>query len=137
VTHDHGIYAERNPAARVVRDAPRFLSAITVRTTVLSRPERTRAIVNAGRRHVSYDAGLPVALHVERNGAILIDEPAPVVVQLNDQHAHLEISADASLQVGDVVVLGISHPCTAIDRWRVIPLIGSAGVVVELLPTSF
>jgi D-serine dehydratase len=137
VTHDHGIYAERNPAARAVRDAPRFMSAITVRATVLSRPEPARAIVNAGRRHLSYDAGLPVGLHVERNGAILIDEPAPLVVELNDQHAHLEISTDASLQVGDVVVLGVSHPCTAIDRWRVIPLIGDAGVVVELLPTSF
>ncbi len=137
VTHDHGLYAERTPAARDVTDAPRFMSAITVRTTVLSRPEETRAIVNAGRRHVSYDAGLPIALHVERNGAILIDEAAPVVVQLNDQHAHLEISADASLRVGDVVVLGISHPCTAIDRWRVIPLVGDAGVVVEMLSTSF
>ena len=137
VTHDHGIYAERAPAARDVHDAPRFMSAITVRTSVLSRPETTRAIVNAGRRHLSYDAGLPIALHVERNGAILIDEPAPVVVQLNDQHAHLEIAPDASLQVGDVVVLGISHPCTAIDRWRVIPLIGDAGAVIEALPTSF
>jgi D-serine dehydratase len=137
VTHDHGLYAERTPAARDVNDAPRFMSAITVRTTVLSRPEQTRAIVNAGRRHVSYDAGLPIALHVERKGAILIDEPAPVVVQLNDQHAHLEVSEEASLQVGDVVVLGISHPCTAIDRWRVIPLIGAAGAVVEALPTSF
>jgi D-serine dehydratase len=137
VTHDHGLYAERTPAARDVHDAPRFMSAITVRTTVLSRPERTRAIVNAGRRHLPFDAGLPIALHVERNGAILIDEPTAVVVQLNDQHAHLEISEDASLRVGDVVVLGISHPCTAIDRWRVMPLIGAAGAVVELLPTSF
>ena len=113
------------------------MSAITLRTSVLSRPDPTRAIVNAGRRHVSYDAGLPIALHVERKGAILIDEPTPVVVQLNDQHAHLEVSEGASLQVGDVVVLGISHPCTAIDRWRVIPLIGAAGAVVEVLPTSF
>jgi D-serine deaminase-like pyridoxal phosphate-dependent protein len=137
MTHDHGFYAERTPAARDVDDAPRFMSAITVRTTVLSRPEKRLALVNAGRRHVSYDAGLPIVLHVERNGAILIGEPTPVVRALNDQHAHLEVSEDASLRVGDVVVLGISHPCTAIDRWRVIPLIGDAGAAIELLPTHF
>ena len=39
---------------------------------------------------------------------------------MNDQHAYLRIPPDADVLVGDLVGCGISHPCTAFDKWRVL-----------------
>ena len=126
VTHDHGLYARQAPGPDRLPGGPRFEPAIEVRARVLSRPEPGRAIVNAGRRDVSYDADLPVRL----------DGPGRVVA-LNDQHAYLELPPQAALAVGDVVRLGISHPCTALERWRLIPVADDAGRVVDAVPTCF
>ena len=44
------------------------------------------------------------------------------------------------LRVGDVVRLGLSHPCTAFDKWRWIPVVGDDSddpVVVDLVRTFF
>jgi D-serine dehydratase len=125
VTHDHGIYAEA--ADRRAADAPHFEAAIEVRASVLSRPQPDRLILDCGRRDVSFDAGLPVVLgHDEL-----------VVVELNDQHAHARIDRACDLGVGDVVGLGISHPCTTLDRWQVIALVDDDGRVLEGVTTCF
>jgi D-serine deaminase-like pyridoxal phosphate-dependent protein len=66
-----------------------------------------------------------------------------VVSHLNDQHGILRFSpaAPAPLQVGDEIRLGLSHPCTAFDKWGLIPVIddpdSSDPVVVDLLRTFF
>jgi D-serine dehydratase len=38
---------------------------------------------------------------------------------MNDQHAYLRMPAGFSLQIGDLVGCGISHPCTTFDKWQV------------------
>ena len=53
---------------------------------------------------------------------------------INDQHAYLR---DAAVEVGELVRLGISHPCTAFDKWRVIPVVDDDDRVVDLLRTYF
>jgi D-serine deaminase-like pyridoxal phosphate-dependent protein len=125
VTHDHGIYAEA--AERRGAGAPRFEAAIEVRASVLSRPQPDRLILDCGRRDVSFDAGLPVVL----------GEPNLVVEALNDQHAHVRIGGPCDLAVGDVVRLGISHPCTTLDRWHVIALVDDSGRVLDAMTTCF
>jgi D-serine deaminase-like pyridoxal phosphate-dependent protein len=125
VTHDHGIYAEA--AGRRPPDAPRFEAAIEVRASVLSRPQPDRLILDCGRRDVSFDAGLPVVL----------DHDELVVVALDDQHAHVWVDGSCDLAVGDVVRLGISHPCSTLDRWQVLALVDDSGRVVEAMPTCF
>lgn len=125
VTHDHGIYAEA--AEQRDSDGPRFEAAIEVRASVLSRPQRDRLILDCGRRDVSFDAGLPVVLGRDEL----------VVVALNDQHAHVQVEGECDLAVGDIVRLGISHPCTTLDRWQVIALVDGSGRVLEAMPTSF
>ena len=45
------------------------------------------------------------------------------VTALNDQHAFLSLDDGAEIAVGEVVRLGLSHPCTAFDKWRVVPVI--------------
>jgi D-serine deaminase-like pyridoxal phosphate-dependent protein len=126
VTHDHGLY-ERTAAHHRDPELPRFEAAIEVRASVLSRPQPDRAIIGCGRRDVSFDSGLPVVL----------DHPDLEIVALNDQHAHATAGAGSRVRAGDVVRLGISHPCTAFDRWRVIPLIDDTGRVREAITTWF
>jgi D-serine deaminase-like pyridoxal phosphate-dependent protein len=125
VTHDHGLYAEA--ANRRALDTPRFQAAIEVRASVLSRPQPDRLILDCGRRDVSFDAGLPVVL----------DRDDLVVVALNDQHAHVRVEGSCDAAVGDVLRLGISHPCTTFDRWHVLPLVDDSGRVLEAMTTCF
>jgi D-serine dehydratase len=125
VTHDHGRYAEA--AARWGADAPRFEAALELRASVLSRPQPDRLIIDVGRRDVSFDAGLPVVL----------DRDDLTVVALNDQHAHVRVDGGSDAAVGDVVRLGISHPCTTFDRWSVIALVDDDGRVLEGVTTCF
>jgi D-serine dehydratase len=64
--------------------------------------------------------GLPTPARWARPGGDPV--PAPPgwrITALNDQHARLELPADAELRVGDLVGCGISHPCTTFDKWQV------------------
>jgi D-serine deaminase-like pyridoxal phosphate-dependent protein len=130
VTHDHGLYEGLSPYSRGAQ-APRFEPAIEVRTTVLSRPQRDRLILDCGRRELSYDAGLPVVIApASAAGGLRL-------LELNDQHAHVLVAPDCEVSVGAVLTLGISHPCTALERWRVLPLIDHEERVLEAMPTYF
>jgi D-serine deaminase-like pyridoxal phosphate-dependent protein len=108
-----------------------FRPALAVWSRVVSRPEPTLAFLDAGKRELPVDLGMPV-VH---------GHPGAVVTGVNDQHSYLSLPADSTLAVGDVVRLGISHPCTAFDKWRLIPELESAGaaspVVVGFLETFF
>ena len=42
---------------------------------------------------------------------------------LNDQHAYLRLDPGTALAPGDVVCLCISHPCTTLDKWRLITVL--------------
>lgn len=108
VIHDHGTYAEVSPL-------PGLRAAAVVRAVVISVPEEGRAILGAGKRELAYDAGLPALVAHHRDGATL-PEPDGVVVRLFDHHAIVDNAG--ALRVGDTVDLGISHPCSVFDRWR-------------------
>ncbi len=60
-----------------------------------------------------------------------------VVSGLNDQHAHFAIPADSPLKVGDMVSLGIAHPCTTFDKWDLLLVIDPRGNVVDAVKTFF
>ena len=65
------------------------------------------------------------------------------VTALNDQHAFLRLpgSEAGDVPVGTVVRLGLSHPCTAFDKWRLIPVVDDADApnprIVDLVHTFF
>lgn len=54
------------------------------------------------------------------------------IVRLNDQHAFVKLPEDSNLAVGDVLELGISHPCTAMDRWRQVTVLDRSGITGNL-----
>ena len=140
--HDDGYYAETSPLGRRSVET-RLRPALALWSRVLSRPEPDLAILDAGRRDAPFDEGLPVPQGVrgqdaDRSAALLAGSR---VVALNDQHAFLRLGEGSELRVGDVVRLGISHPCTALDKWRLIPVVESQDtddpVVVDLVTTIF
>jgi len=53
------------------------------------------------------------------------------------QHAFLSVASESALAVGNIIAFGISHPCTCLDRWRVILGLDADGVVARALPTQF
>lgn len=136
VTHDHGFCARLSPLARG-GDGPDLTPALEVWGRVLSRPEPGRAIVDVGRRDAPYDQDLPLPLWCRRpEGGDRMPLTATVSA-LNDQHAFLDLPAEQALAPGQWVGFGISHPCTAVDKWNRLLLVDDDDRVVGILPTYF
>ena len=137
VTHDHGVYASSSPFANEP-DGRRLRPAIEVWGAVLSTPEPGLAILGFGRRDASFDRGYPRPLRVRRpDGSQAPVEDRVVVTSLNDQHAFCRVHVGVDLRVGDVVRCGISHPCTALERWRVIPVLDDDDRILDAFATFF
>jgi D-serine deaminase-like pyridoxal phosphate-dependent protein len=131
VTHDDGFYRLRTPFRRVPDQGP-LTAALELWAQVLSTPEPGLAIAGMGKRDAPFDEGLPVPLEMRRGGASF-----PVtasVTRLNDHHTYLEAAA-GELVPGDLIRFGISHPCTAFDKWRYIPVVDDDHRVVDVLQT--
>ncbi|MEO7078543.1 MAG: amino acid deaminase [Rhodococcus sp. (in: high G+C Gram-positive bacteria)] len=131
IIHDDGFYSQISPMNAARSDNP-LRSAMHGWARVVSTPEPGLTLLDAGKRDLPFDEGLPVPQNVEH----------AEVTALNDQHAFLRIPENsAPLPVGTVVRLGLSHPCTAFDKWRVIPVIDDADsdnpLVVDLVHTFF
>ncbi|WP_324787386.1 amino acid deaminase [Streptomyces sp. H51] len=135
VTHDDGRYRRLTPFNRVPEEGA-LEPAFRLWTQVVSRPSPDQAFVNAGKRDAAHDLDLPVAQVVRRDGT---ERPAAgiSVTALSDQHAWLRTTAEADLEVGDWLGLGLSHPCTSFDKWPLIPVAEADGTVVEYIRTFF
>jgi D-serine deaminase-like pyridoxal phosphate-dependent protein len=159
LTHDHGYYGTVSPVSRAAwgsrdsrgsrdaADAPVLRPALELWAQVLSRPEPGLALLGAGRRDVGFDKGLPVPLRIVRRGTTSgvggvggvrgVRGVRGEVTELNDQHAYLRLDEATALAPGDLVCLGISHPCTTLDKWRVIPVVGDDGRVTDTVHAFF
>jgi len=143
LTHDADHYArlvnlleERLPEAW--RGPSHLAPALEVWGQVLSRPEPTLAVLNFGKRDAGQDLGLPRPVRWCRKG--LASQPVPPSWRLQtlyDQHAKLEVSAEAELAVGDLVGCAISHPCTTFDKWEVVFAVDDEDRVVGAIRTFF
>jgi D-serine deaminase-like pyridoxal phosphate-dependent protein len=136
VIHDHGLYAD-SPLSSAAGARPGLRPTIEVWAHVLSTPEPGLAIVGAGRRDLPYDAGLPVVVKLRHEGGAVEPAVGIEITALNDQHAFATTSPHARLSVGDLVGLGISHPCSAFDRWRWIAVVDDDYAVVDAFETIF
>lgn len=143
LSHDAGIYKvlQNDIKSRdIVADKiPGNLeSAIEVLAYVQSIPEKNLAIINMGKRDVAFDAGLPGARAVySRKLKELIRLNSSKLTNINDQHAFMEYNDDYDLQVGDIVIFDVSHPCLTFDKWKHIPLVDDSYNVLDILNTYF
>jgi D-serine deaminase-like pyridoxal phosphate-dependent protein len=136
VVHDHGYCAEHTPFRRRP-DEGGLAAALRVWAQVLSAPEPGLAIAGMGKRDAPYDEGLPVPLRVRGVDGALRPADGIAVKELNDQHAHLKLRGGAAVAPGELICFGISHPCTAFDKWRAIPVVDEDDRVVDVLHTYF
>ncbi|MCB5291739.1 D-threonine aldolase [Arthrobacter sp. SO3] len=128
VTHDHGTYAGVSPV-------PGLVPALSVRAVVLSAPEAGMAVVGAGKRDLPYDAGLPVFLSAHTADGGPVKDATAVVRNLYDHHTVL--TGVSQVGVADVVDFGISHPCSAFDRWPEYLVTDGNGHVTDVWRTDF
>lgn len=141
VVHDDVHYAAVTPSVR--GGGLDLQPAIHVWAAVLSRPEPDLVLLDAGKRDLPFDLGLTVLLSAVRRGPAVATVPLGTteVQRLNDQHAFVRVPADSALAVGDMVRLGLSHPCTAFDKWRTIAVVDSVHqpdpLVVDAVTTFF
>jgi D-serine dehydratase len=142
LTQDWGLYGGllADIHRRTGSAEPALEPALEVWAQVLSVPEPELVIVSAGRRDFGQDAGNPAALsHVRRGSAERrsLRESGWRMTAVSDQHAHLTVPPDHGVEVGDLVALGPSHPCTTFDKWRVLHLVDDDYNVIEAIATCF
>ncbi|NNH75300.1 amino acid deaminase [Nocardia uniformis] len=143
ITHDDGFYAGISPLTAAYTERP-LRSAIHGWARTVSRPEPELALLDAGKRDLPFDEGLPVPQRIVGPAVESRELPSGALIsKLNDQHAFLRLPGGtaADVPVGSVLRLGLSHPCTAFDKWRLIPVIDDADAerprVIDLLHTFF
>lgn len=145
LTHDSRMYKDafremlaRSPELRSIGEGLR--PALEVWAYVQSRPEPELAITTMGKRDCGFDAGFPVPLAWFRPGQHTRPEPLSAgyeITNMNDQHTFLRLPAESDLAVGDMVVSGISHPCTTFDKWQVLPVVNDHYDVTSAIRTFF
>ncbi|MEY9859414.1 D-serine deaminase-like pyridoxal phosphate-dependent protein [Catenulispora sp. GAS73] len=126
VIHDDGHYRTISPLSRDTTKTP-FRAAMHGWARVVSHPEPQLSLLDGGKRDFPFDEGLPI--------------PAVgTVTALNDQHTFLRDAGDTA-PVGAVLRFGLSHPCTALDKWTLIPVLddsdGADPLIVDLVRTFF
>jgi D-serine dehydratase len=139
LTHDAVHYEQLSPFGGRLPETGRLEEALEVWGAVLSTPEPGLAILGFGRRDVPHDLEFPVPRLIKTPGP---QPPIPLraeasIAKLMDQHAFLKVGDEANLKVGDLVGCGISHPCTAFDKWRLVPVVDDGYAVIDAVLTYF
>ena len=144
LTHDHLAYAD--DFARIAREHRVALPpgglrpALEIWCHVQSRPDPDKVLLTMGKRDVGYDRALPQPIAWYRRATM--QEPSPLppgcrITALNDQHAHMAVPVDAPFAVGDLLAVGIAHPCTTLERWQVLMLVDARLNVIGAIRTCF
>ena len=144
LTHDHVQYrkmlkciGERLQLRETLRPALEVISSVQ------SCPEPGLALLTMGKRDVSYDMDLPVAIWRANIGdKVVTDVPTHwEITALNDQHAYLKFTpATPTLEhphVGQLIGSGISHPCTTFDKWRWMPVVDDHYLAINAISICF
>lgn len=137
MAHDSGLYSRIAPFAQPGA-THHFEASLEIWGRVLSRPEPGLAFVDFGRRDVPFDQDLPNPLWIRNaDGSEPRSASHLTISDVNDQHAYLLLPENETLQPGDWIGCGISHPCTAFDKWRYLPLVDDNYCVTDSLETAF
>ena len=131
LVHDHGHYAALGPSTRPGWAYTPFRGALEIGATVVSRPQADLALLNIGQRDIGSDKGPAKVIDPLPAGGSL------PIVKLNDQHGFVRPDDPAVLPVGTPVLVGISHPCTTLDKWRVLLVTDDDYNVVDAVATIF
>ena len=118
-----------------------FSPSLELWAYIISIQDKNMAILNFGKRDVSFDLGYPVPLAIYRKSKLIIKLDSKkknlIIRRLNDQHAFLDYSGYDNIQIGDLIKFGISHPCITIDKWSFFYMCDEKYNIKEALKTFF
>lgn len=137
VAHDDGLYRRTTPYRRLPEGPEALEGALELWAQITSVPEEGLAIAGLGRREANHDQGPPIPRLLRRADGDTVAAHGLEVTGLNDHHAYLSVPPGLGVRPGDLVSFGISHPCTAFDRWRIIPVVDDGDTVVDVVATYF
>jgi D-serine deaminase-like pyridoxal phosphate-dependent protein len=103
---------------------PEFRQAMSILSTVISRPAADKAIVDVGRKGVGAEWGAPRVKGLPG---------AEVVGFSSEEHMTLRVPGDSALRVGDRLELIPSHGCTTSNLYREF-ILHREGCVTEVWP---
>lgn len=143
ISHDDGVYVGKTAFNRIPAEGS-LSGALQIWAQVISAPEPGLALVGMGKRDAPIDSGLPVPLLLRRADAAgrhLSTETAVLhgarITALDDHHGYLALPEGVTVMPGDLVAFGISHPCTAFDRWSGIPVVNADDTIIDIVRTYF
>jgi D-serine deaminase-like pyridoxal phosphate-dependent protein len=98
--------------------------ALTVLTTVVSRPTPTRAVIDGGTKAFSSDV-----CGSDELWGLVVGHPELRIVRLNEEHGILEVPADAKLPIGTQLQVVPNHACGTLNMHDVAVVVRSGQVV--------
>jgi D-serine deaminase-like pyridoxal phosphate-dependent protein len=126
-----GTYIYGDRASIVNGSVPLESCALRVVATVVSRPTRERAIIDAGSKTLTSDPAVGATGH-----GLLVEFPEAEVYALNEEHGYVDVSrCDPPPEIGDRVTIVPNHACTTANMHDEI-VMHRGGEVVETLPTA-
>jgi D-serine deaminase-like pyridoxal phosphate-dependent protein len=144
IAHDDGLYRRLSPLGEHPRtDGEQLVPAMHGWMRITSQPEPGLAIFDGGRRDFPFDQDLPEPqlIRPRADGEPILPATGMKVTNLNDQHGYLQFGDDQDVVIGDELRVGLSHPCTAFDKWGLIPVVDDPDaadpVIVDLVRTFF
>ena len=123
-----GTYAFHDRATIAAGAAGEDDAALTVHATVVSRPDRGRAILDAGSKVLASEAA------ADGTFGLVVEAPRSRVSKLNEEHAYVDVAEGDELELGQHVRLLPDHACLipnlfaellvvrdseVVDRWPV------------------
>ena len=144
ISHDDGLYRRLSPLGEHPRtDGEQLVPAMHGWMRITSQPEPGLAIFDGGRRDFPFDQDYPEPqlIRPRSDGSPILPATGMKVTNLNDQHGYLQFGDDQDVVIGDELRVGLSHPCTAFDKWGLIPVVDDPDaadpVIVDLVRTFF
>ena len=138
-THELGVVDELRAGTYIYGDraciangsVPLEDCALHVVATVVSRPTRERAIVDAGSKALTSDGAVGVTGH-----GLLVEYPDAEVYALNEEHGYVDVSrCEPPPEIGDRVTIVPNHACTTANMYDEV-VMHRGGEVVDTLPTA-
>ena len=103
--------------------------ALTVLATVISRPARDRAILDAGSKALSSDRG------PDDGFGHVVEAPVSALEKLNEEHAYVSLAAGEELDLGARVRIVPNHACVVANLFEELVVV-SGGRVVDRWPVA-
>jgi D-serine deaminase-like pyridoxal phosphate-dependent protein len=140
-SHEHGVLTELRVGNYVCGDRrtaaagwmPVDDCALRVRSTVVSTPTSSRAILDAGSKTLSSDRGPEGS--VDTCG-LIVEYPDAVIHELSEEHGHVDVSAcERPPKLGETVTIVPNHACATVNMHDEVAL-HRGGREVRIVPVA-